>query len=244
MSRLQRSKAQLIWFRVGLACVAVVAVVFFIQLQKPKVEETPPPAQQQAIRYDILNDIDQAPARRMLEIMLSKRISERELELLSHQIRDNYPYQQYKEFSISYLIPNMSKSPGYWARVEYNQGEPEKINILGTSIPELQAFQQAPAPPTGQVLGDWLIEETANASRRVVITKDQGKYYYQMQWSPDSEFKSEELKPLAGATEFAYQDKSKDTIFKIQENGDLELSGPDGVFAVGHPLNSYKVSDL
>lgn len=243
MNRLQRSRKQLIWFRVGLIGLGIIAVVIFIQLQQPQVEPEPAPApvNSTTIRYDVMNDIDQAPARRMLEVMLSQRVSEKQLQMLSHEIRNGYPYQQYKEFLISYLIPAMSKSHGYWARAEFLQGEPEKIEIQGTSIPELQAFQNASLPKGGQVLGDWLIEETANASRRVVITKDKGNYFYQMQWSPDAEFQSTPLKALDGEREFQFQDGSKKTTYKIEDNGDLALSDADGVFAVGHPLKSYEI---
>lgn len=241
MSRLKHSGRQMILFRLGLIVIAMLAAMIFIKPQQPKQQLAPPPVNNQAIRYEILNDINQAPERRMLEVLLSHRVTEKELQVLSHQILKGYPQQEYKDFSISFLIPEMSKNHGYWARAEFKQGAPEKFDIQGTTIPELKAFQQASVPEGGQLLGDWLIEETAHASRRAVIRKDQGKYYYQLQWSPDAEFKSVELKPREGETRFTALDKSDDTIYQILDNGDLELSNPDGVIAIGHPLKSYDI---
>lgn len=242
-----KQSMQAIWFGFGLVCFLVFVIVITTQLQEPKAEipqeaaqQNTPPVMNAPLKFDVINDVDNAPIRRMLKVMLPHRVTLTQLKVLSHQIKNALPNQDYKYIVISYQIPEMPVSHGVWGKAEFKYAQNEEIKIHGFDIPKLKAFLRAPSPQAEQILGDWLIEEPYG-SRRAVITKDQEKYFYHIQWSPTSEFTTHELAKPDNHGRFVYLDGSDDAVHSIRQNGDLELSSEDGVFAVGHPRNSYQI---
>ena len=239
---MNRSKKSMlpVWLGFGLVCFVIFVVVISVQLAKPEGGQNPQPVQNKPIRFDIVNDVDQAPTRRMLEIMLPHRVTQAQLQVISKQIRNALPHKNYKYISIRYQIPEMPYSQGIWAKAEFIPAQYEEIRIHGMTIPELKGFQSTSSPTAEQILGDWIIEDTSG-TRRVLIVKDQGKYFYKIQWSPESGFTTLDLKKLDSGSRFVYLDSSEDTVYTITDDGKLKLSSNDGVLAVGRPLNSYQI---
>lgn len=239
-----KNSMQPVWLGFGLVCFVIFIAVISVQLSKPEERQNPRPVQNEPNGYDIINDVDQAPTRRLLKIMLPNRITQEELQVLSHQIRNLHSDKKYGYFSISYVIPEMPESHGYWARAAFKSSQPEEIEILGLKIPQLKQLIKVSQPSKGRILGDWIIEEISDSSRRVLITETDGKYFYHLRRLLSSDFETVELKVIENNTRFSYLDGSENTIYRIKRNGDLELSSPERVFAIGHPVDSYDVPEI
>jgi hypothetical protein len=245
MRKSNRSSALALWIGFALVCFLIVVSVLVIQFRKPEqvvpAVATPAPTAKPLIKFDIISDVDQAPIRRLLEVMLPHRITLKELQVLSHQIRNALNHQDYKYISIRYQIPEMPYSHGIWGKAAFKYAQPEEIEILGMTISKLIGFKNAPLPEAEKILGTWIIEETANVTRKVSITRDKSRYSYLIQWSPESEYFQFDLEAIDGESRFIYLDRSEDNIYTIRSNGDLELASPEGVFAIGHPIDSYLI---
>ncbi|MBD3661787.1 MAG: hypothetical protein HUJ11_06395 [Arenibacter algicola] len=132
--KISQNSQRAIWFGFGLVCFLLFVIVISTQLQEPQTEQRPGPLKNQRVQYDILRDIDQAPIRRMLTVMLPRRTSEYDLKVVSNQIRYSLPEHTYKFISIRFHVPDMPVDGDVWARAAFYYDKPEEITIHGSKL--------------------------------------------------------------------------------------------------------------
>lgn len=158
------------------------------------------------------------------DIRLSKRISEKEIELIAQDIKKENP--GFDRYFILYYLPDMKIGTGAWATSHYNPNL--SVEILGISDEEEEKMANA-ALPSGELIGKWF-DNRPYVENTMVIYKQDGVYKLRQTYK-DGSFGDKDL--TKKGNKFIYENDFGEYI-KIESDGALGLYSENGKFATAN----------
>jgi hypothetical protein len=163
----------------------------------------------------------------VVELTLTQKISEAELEDLAERVRalttDKYP----RTF-ISYRLAWGSEKKPFWATTDFNPGL--EVRILGLSMEEERKILERPLDPSWNLIGKWTWESTVGSV--LVIYKIDGNVFMDRCFADGTSTTIDLLEYRSGDQRRFEKigSKSKEH-WVIDASGDLEIRDRDGMFA-------------
>ena len=177
--------------------------------------------------YEIIKDDKVKGIKRSVEIVLTERVSEKELEKLAREIHK----PGFKNTFIGYRVTGDDPTSAYWATTNF---QPDlKVNIIGSTLEEHRTLNdyQKPIPTEGEeIIGTW--RANWGLEYKMIFKIKDGIKTVESIYSDGSKGEEELLTETIEGKQRYYTESSKDhdEFFLINESGDLEFWSPNGNF--------------
>jgi hypothetical protein len=187
------------------------------------------------VEVTIINENVVPGARRSLDVRLSRRLTEEELEAVALDLRDRADSDFPRTF-IVYYLPGMRVDAGGWATTHFDPTL--EVRILGTTT-EQDAALQAPEEETPErdVIGTWL-DDRPFVTHRVTIYREDGRTYLERRFPDGSsgrEVVVETTVPRGQKFQTPDPGVSGD-YYLLVSGGALEVRDDEGLITVARPV--------
>lgn len=177
--------------------------------------------------YEIIKDDKIKGVKRSVEIVLTERVSEKELEKIAKEIYKS----GFKNTFIGYRITGDDPTNAYWATTHF---QPDlKVKIIGSTLEQHQALSdyKKPTPTEGEeIIGTW--RANWGFEYKMIFKIKDGVKTVESIYSDGSKGEDKLLTETIEGKQRYYTESSKghDEFFLINESGDLEFWSPNGNF--------------
>lgn len=179
----------------------------------------------QPVTYKIVNSDVIPRKKRSLDIILNRKVTHGELQLLALELKDK-DSMKYERTFICYYLPGMTPGAGAWATTHFNPDL--KIEIYGMTIEQKKKIINEPVDSLGEVMGIWFSDSTAS---KFTIYRRNNKLYMEEKYR-DGSGGSMEIVEMRYAGKRRFEEKNGSHIgeyFLISQQGDLQIFDRDGL---------------
>ncbi len=190
-------------------------------------------------QYSIVESNVTPGIKRALDVRLSRKASEDELRQLAIKLK-NLDSSEYQRTLIGYFLPGAEASAAsgewatYWARTDFNPSL--EIKILGLSIDDDNAIDQADSTIPGELLGRWS-DETVGMPAHYTLFRNGGKTYIKTTFKDVSSRIFEVVeKPASVGKRYEEIGSLPGEYYLIDASGTLKQGDEKGIFLTMQPV--------
>lgn len=164
--------------------------------------------------------------KRVLDVRLSKRVSEDSLRGIAWKLKDADPTNAKRTF-IAFYLPDMEVDAGAWATADFDPSL--KLQILGASAAQEQPLAQVPPNPAREKMGSWL-QDREPFPGKITLFRENASLYMEKTFTDGGIGKDLLVEqPSNDGRKFmkANRTRSTDDYYLIDRGGDFQIWSQD-----------------